>query len=100
MPTGNTEFQFQAGNFRFKSTAYEWLVVAGSKAMYKGTGQIQGQAGTYGFMLTAVDSSGGDRFRIKIWDEETGHVIYDNKRGQDDDADPTLIGGGSIQIHN
>jgi len=27
------------------------------------------------------------------------HVVYDNKRGQDDDADPTLIGGGSIQIH-
>jgi hypothetical protein len=100
VPTGNTEFQFQAGNFRFKSTAYEWLVVAGSKAQYKGTGQIQGQTGTYGFMLTGVDSSAGDRFRIKIWDEETGHAVYDNKRGQDDGADPTLIGGGSIQIHN
>lgn len=99
VPTGNTEFQFKAGNFHFKSTACEWLVVAGTKAMYKGTGQIQGLSGDCGFMLTGVDSSSGDRFRIKIWHKATGHVIYDNKRGLDDSAEPTLLGGGSIQIH-
>ena len=27
VPTGNTEFQFQAGGFNFHSEAYEWLVV-------------------------------------------------------------------------
>lgn len=34
-PTGNTEFQFKAGNLNFHSDSYEWLVVAGAKAMYK-----------------------------------------------------------------
>ncbi len=99
VPAGNTEFQFKGGNFKFKSTDYEWLVVTGNKAQYKGWGEIHGLPGTYAFTLTAVDSNGGDRFRIKIWDEATDHVIYDNKRGQNDDADPTLIDGGSIQIH-
>jgi hypothetical protein len=62
--------------------------------------------GEYGFMLTAIDgqvSGGGhDRFRIKIWDEETGVVIYDNQTGTDDNAglnDSTIIRGGSIVIH-
>jgi hypothetical protein len=26
-------------------------------------------------------------------------VVYDNERGEDDDAEPTVIGGGSIVIH-
>ena len=50
---GQTEFQFQAGNLNFHSDGYEWLVVAGAKAQYKGTGTVNG-AGGYGFMLTAT----------------------------------------------
>jgi hypothetical protein len=74
-PTGNTEFNFQAGNLNFKSTSYEWLTVAGARAQYKGTGTING-GGTYGFMLTAIDGqvNGGnnlDKFRIKIWRSKT-----------------------------
>ena len=42
LPHGNTEFQFHAGNLNFKSTVYEWLVVAGTKAQYKGEGTIDG----------------------------------------------------------
>ena len=38
-PEGQTEFQFQAGNLNFHSEAYEWLVVSGAKAQYKGTGE-------------------------------------------------------------
>ena len=44
-----------------------------------------------------------DKFRIKIWDNGTGGVVYDNKRGESDDidrTDPQVIGGGSIVIHN
>lgn len=102
-PTGSTEFQFNAGDFRFKSDAYEWLVVAGSKAQFKGTGAVNGVAG-YRFILTATDgqASGGggtDKFRIKVWND--GGVIYDNNRGEPDDADPPqAIGGGSIVIHS
>ena len=100
VPTGNTEFRFQAGNFSFKSSSYEWLVVAGSKAIFKGEGSIEGRDGKFKFMLTAVDDDKkGDAFRIKIWDPLTDEVIYDNKRGESDDAEPTVIGGGSIVIH-
>jgi len=104
VPTGNTEFQFKAGDLNFHSYSYDWLVVAGAKAMYKGTGTING-TGEYKFMLSAIDadindndSFDVDRFRIKIWDS-TG-VIYDNQIGADDNADPTTeIGGGQIVIH-
>ncbi|MBI1765773.1 MAG: hypothetical protein HYR56_30580 [Acidobacteria bacterium] len=106
VPTGNTEFQFKAGNFNFQSTVYEWLVVAGAKAQYKGSGKVNG-AGDYRFMLTAIDGQingggGVDKFRIKIWDNASGGVIYDNKRGDSDELDsanPQALGGGSIVIH-
>ena len=41
-----------------------------------------------------------DLFRIKIWDKDTGLVVYDNQMGDEENADPvTAIGGGSIVIH-
>ncbi len=104
VPTGNTEFQFKVADLNFKSTSYDWLVVAGSQAKYKGTGTING-AGNYGFMLSAVDGAikgdGTDKFRIKIWDKESNDkIIYDNEIGIAEDTEPsTSIGGGSIVIH-
>jgi VCBS repeat-containing protein len=102
-PDGDTEFQFQAAGFNFKSTSYEWLVIAGGKAQYKGSGTING-SGDYFFMLTAVDGGlkgGPDTFRIKVWDKTTLAVIYDNGLGASDTSDPTTtLGGGSIQIHD
>jgi hypothetical protein len=103
-PSGNTQFNFHVANLNFQSTSYQWLVIAGAKAQYKGEGVING-GGSYGFMLTAVDgqlSGGGgvDKFRIKIWDKATGDIVYDNQTGAADDATPTLaLGGGSIVIH-
>jgi hypothetical protein len=98
VPDGNTVFQFVAGDLNFKSTSYEWLVVAGNKAMFKGSGTING-GGDYAFMVSAIDGS-PDRFRIRIWDKVTGVVIYDNQIGAADDAAPTMaLGGGSITIH-
>jgi streptogramin lyase len=98
VPDGDTEFQFHAAGLNFKSASYDWLVIAGSKAQYKGTGTING-AGLYTFMLTARDSS-PDTFRIKIWDKVSGSLVYDNMLGTADGADPTTaLGGGSIVIH-
>jgi hypothetical protein len=104
-PTGETEFQFKVADLNFHSDTYDWLVIAGSKAMYKGTGTING-TGDYGFMLSAIDgkltpSTDVDLFRIKIWDKDSADgVVYDNQTGADEDADPTTaIGGGSIVIH-
>jgi hypothetical protein len=105
VPTGSTEFQFNAVGMNFKSTVYEWLTVGGARAQYKGSGTING-SGDYGFLLTAIDgqvNGGGntDKFRIKIWDKSTNVVVYDNQRDAiDDTADPTtVIGGGSIVVH-
>ena len=105
IPTGNTNFVFKSGGIHFKSNSYEWLVVAGAKAMYKGVGTING-GGNYGFQINVIDealvgSTDEDLFRIKIWTLEGAHkVVYDNEIGKDDNGDPsTAIGGGSIVIH-
>ncbi|MBE9537377.1 MAG: hypothetical protein IMF07_09380 [Proteobacteria bacterium] len=104
IPTGQTEFQFKVAGLNFHSESYEWLVVAGKRAQYKGTGTINNE-GSYGFMLTAIDGAingdGIDKFRIKIWDKaNNGAIVYDNQMGSDDNTEPaTVIGGGSIVIH-
>ena len=123
VPTGQTEFNFKAAKFKFKSTVYEWLVISGSKAQYTGSGVVRVHdsshsgddecendnhwrqwTGDYKFILTAQDgglSDGKDKFRIKIVDKATLQVIYDNKRGESDDMDvanPQIISGGRITI--
>ncbi len=101
IPEGQTEFQFHAGNLNFHSETYEWLVVSGNKAQYRGTGKINGTTG-YGFLLTAYDQS-PDKFRIKIWRISDGVVVFDSRMGTSDDIDsanPQGIAGGSIVIHN
>jgi len=104
VPTGQTEFQFHVADLNFHSSSYQWMVIAGPKAQFKGEGTING-AGDYGFMLSAVDadltpSTDVDLFRIKIWDKATDSLVYDNMIGKDENADPTtVIGGGSIVIH-
>jgi PKD repeat protein len=104
-PSGATEFQFQVANFNFHGETYEWLVVSGPKAQYKGSGTVNGASG-YSFLLTATDGQvagggGVDKFRIKIWNA-TG-TVYDNVVGASDDIDsasPQAIAGGSIVIHS
>ena len=110
IPTGNTVFQFHAGDLNFQAESYEWLVIAGARGKFKGIGTINGE-GSYKFMLTAVDGAligedVVDKFRIKIWIEveETGEeiLIYDNMLGAEDESEldwTTEIGGGSIVIH-
>jgi PKD domain len=102
-PTGQTQFRLASARFNFQSTSYEWLVVSGARAQFKGSGTLGGKAG-YGFVVTAIDgqATGGggvDKFRIKIWDKSTGSVLYDNQPGTPNTANPTTaIWGGSISI--
>ncbi len=105
VPTGVTQFNFQVADLNFHSDTYQWLVIAGSKAKYKGTGTINGE-GNYGFMLTAIDaeltpSTDVDLFRVKIWDKDNNdEIVYDNMLGEEDTAEPTTeLQGGSIKIH-
>jgi hypothetical protein len=105
IPTGETSFQFQAGNLRFKSSSYRWLVVDGhgAVAQYEGSGSVNGVSG-YGFRLTVYDAAltgvGSDGIRIKITD--SSRVIYDNKAGSSDDnvrGNTQRLNGGNIVIH-
>ena len=109
IPSGQTEFQFKMGDLDFHSTAYQWLVISGARAKYKGTGTING-FGNYGFHLTASDSklNGGgdtDAFRIKIVDlDNSEELVYDNVPDDDyseymDTAGLQAIAGGSIVVH-
>ena len=107
VPTGETEFNFQVGNFNFHASVYSWLVVNGFKAQYKGTGTVNG-GGSYDFTLTAYDGDitgggGVDKFRIRITDNNNSNrVVFDNRNGLPTDmdtADPQVIAGGSIVIH-
>ena len=104
-PDGNTKFKFKAGDLDFKSTEYDWLVVSGSKAKFKGWGTINGE-GDYQFMISAIDGDvkekgDPDIFRIKIWDTEFEEVVYDNEMEVEIDEDPsTTIHEGSIVIHD
>jgi hypothetical protein len=105
VPSGGTQFRFQAGDFYFESEVYEWLVVAGAKAQFKGTGSINDISG-FNFLLTLTDGDingggGMDKFRIKIWD--ASGVVYDNLFESPDDMDnagPQAIGAGNIVIHS
>ncbi|SES99864.1 parallel beta-helix repeat (two copies) [Methanococcoides vulcani] len=100
--TGETQFEFD--DLNFYSADYEWMVVAGHKATYKGNGTINGE-GNYEFLISVIDaqrtsSADTDMFRIKIWNTTT--IIYDNNVGgvdTGDYADPiTEIEKGRIQI--
>lgn len=83
-PSGNTEFQFHAGNFNFSSTSYQWLVVAGARAQYKGEGSVNGQAG-YSFLLSAVRWPGERRGRCRqVPDQDLGHGLRDDRLRQRD----------------
>ncbi|MDF1714597.1 MAG: DUF5011 domain-containing protein [Akkermansiaceae bacterium] len=103
IPTGSTEFNFNVAGFRFHSNEYDWLVVAGAKAMFKGIGSVNDEPG-YRFLISAIDGAAGgtsDKFRIKIWHAESGANVYDNALGAAEDAEPsTLISGGNITVHS
>jgi PKD repeat protein len=99
VPRGETHLHFHIGNFRFESRQYEWLVVQGALAQYKGTGKVNGRPG-YSFLLSAADGQapGGDRvdrMRLRVWNTATGAVVYDNMMGV-----PTTLTLNHVQAIN
>jgi hypothetical protein len=99
VPTGTTQFQFQAAGFTFYSETYEWLLVnqAGTNAQFKGSGTVNGgpdpNGNPYKFMIWATDGS-PDTLRIRVWYEDaSGEIdVYDNDVEQP-------IGAGNIVVH-
>jgi len=92
-PTGQTEFDFKAGDLNFHSKSYDWLAITGNSAQFQGSGTING-TGDFAFKVTAIDAGKGqpDKFRIVIWNKTTNAIVYDSG------SQP--LGGGSIVIHS
>jgi DNA/RNA endonuclease G (NUC1) len=79
----------------FNGTSVAWLVLQPGRAKVGGTGTISGAAGTYQFLVTAVDAPDG--FRIRIWN--AAGVVYDNQPGVPDDAwTVATLGGGNVSV--
>ena len=99
-PDGNAEFKLNLGKLDFRSRSLDWLVVGDGVAQLRGRGTVNG-GGDYGFAVIAIDGGPPDAIRIRIWDRQSGTILYDNRPGEPlvDDA-VTALGGGSIQLHN
>ena len=110
VPGGSTNIRFAAGDLEFKSKSYDWMVISGARARYKGEGTVKGDPEPYKFQVTALDADispadiSTDGFRIKIWRAGANgeeNVLYDNGRGASDttgNGGTTPIDGGSIKI--
>jgi hypothetical protein len=107
-PKGETQLEFRIsdGNYSFEFNAlnYDYLVVNGAKAQYKGLGKtiINGsvQSGI-AFIMTvidgqATDGGGIDKIRIKIYNKNTHAVIYDNQPGASETDDPSMSADDSV----
>jgi len=75
-PTGKTSLNL-LGGFRFKSTAYDYLIVNDTVAVTEGVGRLNGEDG-YRMRVQGVDNGRYDFFQITIWVDATGEIIYDN----------------------
>jgi hypothetical protein len=109
VPTGVNEFIFHSGRYWyddvwFTSTSSDWLVISGKKGYYQGSGCLwDGTRWVSGhkFLVSMIDGGGltTDKFRMRIWKQSTGVVIYDNLFDATADADPTTpINAGNILI--
>ncbi|HKR05928.1 MAG TPA: T9SS type A sorting domain-containing protein [Bacteroidia bacterium] len=105
---GQLEFNFQEGNFNFKSgtpTNWDYLSIAQCYfAIFRGSGTVNG-TGNYGVLVAQTDKdrnpSNANHIRIKIWNKNAGNaVVFDTQPGDPDNALPvTPMGNGTIKIH-
>jgi hypothetical protein len=101
-PKGETQFEFKVGSLEFNALNFDYLVINGAKAQFRGTGKITGDQSGYGFIMTVIDGnldgSGVDKIRMKIYNKNNNHVIYDNQAGASDAADPVVAVGDNSSI--
>ena len=104
-PKGETQFEFKVGEFEFNALNFDYLVISNSMAQFKGTGKIIGGQSGIGFTMTVtdgqLDGSGVDKIRMKIYNKNTGLIIYDNQPGANDAALPVQsVGAHSTVVIN
>ncbi len=105
LPKGETQFDFKVGDFEFNALNFDYLAISNAKAQFKGTGKIIGGQSGIGFIMTvidgALDGTGVDKIRMKIYNRNTGTIYYDNQPGASDAALPTqAVGANSIVVIN
>jgi hypothetical protein len=99
-PKSENLVNFILGGLEFSALNYDFRALSGVRTQFKGYGKLNNEAG-YKYLLTVIDgqapkAGGVDKFRIKIWNDKTGEVVFDNQMGDDDDADPTTpVGDGN-----
>ncbi|HET9745089.1 MAG TPA: T9SS type A sorting domain-containing protein [Chitinophagaceae bacterium] len=101
-PKGETQFEFKVGDFEFNALNFDYLVINNAMAQFKGTGKIVGGQSGIGFTMTVLDGqlegSGVDKIRMKIYNKNTGTIIYDNHPGANDASLPTQAVGSNSSI--
>jgi hypothetical protein len=76
VPTGSTMLRL-VGEFFFRSTSYDYLIVNDTLAIAEGIGTTGGSS-EYRFRVQGIDNGWVDYFQLSIWDDATGDVLYDN----------------------
>ena len=99
VPSGSADFKLNVAKLEFRSTAFDWMTVAGTTVRIQGRGTLNG-AGDYAFGVVAQDGVVTDAIRIRIWHRVTGEIVYDNQPGQPMESDPTALGGGTLEVHH
>jgi hypothetical protein len=102
-PKGETQFEFKVGSLEFNALNYDYLVINGSKAQFRGTGKITGDQSGYGFIMTVIDGNldgtGVDKIRMKIFNKNNNRIMYDNQPGASDADNPvTPVGENSTVV--
>jgi hypothetical protein len=100
LPKGETQFEFKVGTLEYNALNFEYLSIAGYKAVFKGSGKIIGGQSGISFTMYvidgALDGSGVDKVRLRIYNKNTAQLYYDNEPGKSDAANPTTpVGAGS-----
>jgi hypothetical protein len=92
----------QVSDLRFASTSCDRLTVNGTTAQFTGDGTVNGRNGFRFLLAAAVNTNGyydgAGKVRVKIWEASSGNIIYDSQRGGPDDAVPTSILTGMLNI--
>ncbi len=74
---GETELLL-LGDFYFKSTAYDYLIVNDTLAVAEGVGRFNGRSG-YRFRVQGIDNGRTDFFQLTVWEDgNPANVVYDN----------------------
>jgi hypothetical protein len=102
-PSGITGLTLNIPGLKFIALRYDWLVINGSQAQFKGAGSVNGVSG-YDCIVTGLDGKLQgkkipDKLRIRIWNHSTGQVVYDSQLDAPINTAPTLaVGGGELSI--